>query len=410
MSKYNIALSPEAFAKRLVIQKKNFVQALTAAMENHEESKREKLQLMVVTLTEALAFIQRSYKHEITCRKGAWQALDRMRKALNKASYALASESLRAKGSTLEAENIFDKIIGKGGKIGAYAAFQSGLLSECRMDFNRAMVRFDKAVEFDGGNPHYLKANGLLSRKMYQHKKSLLRFMALEKLLLQQRKDSVELAQARRELAYSAALFGQHKQAGSYYNKAMSSFAKLVGKSHPEMGICWFQVGLLQESQGHYEEAEKPYKQALAIMNKSGDAATLADILDKLGRLHMELEGEAEAIPLFQRLLTIKKKTPFPDLAAIIIIYNHVAEAYRVCGKYDKSEEYYKLALVQTQKLRGKAHPAVGSIYQELAKLCERQRKPDVAKKYNEIASAIFQRVLKEQEAASGEEGGMLTL
>ncbi|MCI5224628.1 MAG: tetratricopeptide repeat protein, partial [Candidatus Electrothrix sp. AR4] len=315
VSEYNIALSLEAFAKRLSTQKEKFFQALTAAMEKNEESKREKLQLVVVTLTEALTFIRQSYKHEITCRKGSLMALEKMRRVIDDASYTLASKSVQAKENTLEAEQVFDKIIGKGGKIGAFAAFQSARLAECRMDFNRAMVRFDKAVELDGSNVHYLKSAGVLARKMYQHKKSLLRFMALEKLLVQQGKDSTELALARRDLAYSAALFGQHKQAGAYYKKAMGSLAKLVGKNHPEMGICWFQIGLLQESQGHYEEAEKPYKQALAIMDKAGDNIILADILDKLGRLDMELEGEADAIPLFERLIKIKKNSPHPDLA-----------------------------------------------------------------------------------------------
>ncbi|MCI5210049.1 MAG: tetratricopeptide repeat protein [Candidatus Electrothrix sp. ATG2] len=205
-------------------------------------------------------------------------------------------------------------------------------------------------------------------------------------------------------MAYSAALFGQHKQADAYYKKAMTSLEKLVGKEHPEMGICWYQVGLLKESQGLYEEAEEPYKNALAIMDKAGDDMMLADILDKSARLHMELEGEPDAIPLFERLIKIKKNSPAPDLAGIIVIYNNVAEAYRICGKYDQSEKYYKQALAVTQKLRGKEHPAVGSIYQELAKLCERQRKMDDVKKYNEMAAAIFQRVLEEQEAGDEEE------
>jgi hypothetical protein len=66
--------------------------------------------------------------------------------------------------------------------------------------------------------------------------------------------------------------------------------------------------------------------------------------------------------------------------------------------------------LAVTQKLRGKKHPAVGSIYQELAKLCDRQRKMDVANKYREMASAIFQKVMEEQEDAAGVTEGRLTL
>ncbi|XOF32185.1 MAG: tetratricopeptide repeat protein [Candidatus Electrothrix sp. YB6] len=397
-------LSPEAYTRRLVAQKEKFAQLLTAAMEKNEESKREQLQLIVVSLTEALTFIRQSYQHEMTCRKGALAALGKLRKALDNASYTSAAQALRAKGNTGEAEKIFDKIIGKGGRIGAFASFQSGQLAECRMDLSRAAVRFDKAVELDKVNPHYLKASGLLARKMYQHKKSLLRLTTLEKLLVRQGKDTVELALARRELAYSAALAGQHKPAGAYYKKAMASLAKLRGPKDPEMGICWFQIGLLKESLGQYEEAEKPYKQSLAIMSKTNDHITLAGILDKLARLHMELEDEPEAIPLFEHLLKIRRNSPHPDLAGIIIVYNNLGEAYRICGKYDLSERAYTFALKATQKLRGKDHPAVGSIYQELAKLCERQRKMDEAKKYNKMASAIFERILKEQEAAGEEE------
>lgn len=410
MSKYAVKLSPKTYSQRLVNQKKKFVQAVTAAMEQHQESKREKLQLVVVSLTEALTFIKPSYQHEVTCRKGALTALNKMQKMLGPKLYARAAESVCLKDSTLDAEQILDKVVGKGGKGGAFAAFHSGRLAECRMDFPRAMARFEKAAGLDRTNPHYLRAAGLLARKMYQHKKSLMSFMTLEKLLARQGKDSAELALARREVAYSAALFGQHKQADAYYKKAMSSLNKLVGKAHPEMGICWYQVGLLKESQGLYEEAEKPYKNALAIMSKAGNDIIMADILDKLARLHMELEGEPDAIPLFERLLKIKKNSPAPDLAGIIIICNNIGEAYRICGKYDQSEKYYKQALIVTQKLRGKDHPAVGSIYQELAKLCERQRKMDDAKKYNAMASAIFQRVLEKQEAAAGGGEERLTL
>ncbi|WP_446008243.1 tetratricopeptide repeat protein [Candidatus Electrothrix sp.] len=406
MSKHTVALSPKTYTQRLVNQKKKFLQAVTAAMENQEESKRERLQLVVVSLTEALTFIKQGYQHEVSCRKGALTALDKMQKMLGETLYNRAATSVCTKDSTLEAEQVLDKVIGKGGKGGAFAAFHSGRLAECRMDFPRAMVRFDKAVELDKGNPHYLRAAGLLARKMYQHKKALMRFMALEKLLVRQKKDSVELAVTRREVAYSAALFGQHKQADAYYKKAMASLEKLVGKDHLEMGISWYQIGLLNESQGKYEEAEEPYKKALTIIKKSGDPILLADVLDKLARLHMELEGEADAIPLFEQLLKIKKNSPAPDLAGIIIICNNVGEAYRICGKYDESEKYYKQALAVTQKLRGKDHPAVGSIYQELAKLCERQRKMDDVKKYNEMAAAIFQRVLEEQEAAAGDGDG----
>jgi tetratricopeptide (TPR) repeat protein len=396
-----IALSPESYGQRLIAQKKKLLPALTAAIESHDDARREKLQLAVTAITEALTFFKQSYRNEVSCRKRSLAALEKMRNLLDKADYELACVGVQANASTAEAEQVFDKLVAKGGKIGAFAVYQSGRLAECRMDFSRAAVRFDKAIELDKSNIHYLKAAGLLARTMYQHKKALTCFSAIEKQLAQG-EESPELAIARREIAYTALLSGQSGPAGEYYKKAMNGIGKLLGKEHEEMGICWFQIGLLQESLGQYEQAEGPYKKALAIMEKTGNDLVLAEILDKLARLHMELEAEFEAVPLLERLLKIKTKSPQPDLAGLIIIYNHLAEASRICGNYDRSEEFYKQALTVTQKLRGKDHPAVGSIYQELAKLCERQRKKEEATTYKEMAAALFQRVLEAQEAAAG--------
>ena len=402
----NIALSPESYGQRLIAQKKKLLPALTAAIESRDDARREKLQMAVTAITEALTFFKQSYRNEMACRKGALAALGKMQNMLDKADYDLACVGVQANASTAEAEQVFDKLVGKGGKVGAFAAYHSGRLAECRMDFSRAAVRFDKAIELDKSNIHYLKAAGLLARKMYQHKKALACFSAMEKLLLGKEGAGAELAVAQREICCTALLSGQSGPAMEYCKKAMNGIAKHLGKTHPELGICWFLLGQLQESQGEYEKAEAPYKQALAIMEKSDNDMVLAGILDKLSRLHMELEAEFEAVPLLERLLKIKTKSPQPDLAGIIIIYNHLAEASRICGNYDRSEEFYKQALAVTQKLRGKDHPAVGSIYQELAKLCDRQRKKEEAKQYNELAAALFQRVLEAQEAAAAAAGG----
>lgn len=402
----NIALSPESYGQRLIAQKKKFLPALTAAIESRDDSRREKLQQAVTAITESLTFFKQSYRNEMACRKGALAALGKMQNMLDKADYDLACVGVQANVSTAEAEQVFDKLVAKGGKVGAFAVYHSGRLAECRMDFSRAAVRFDKAIELDKSNIHYLKAAGLLARKMYQHKKALACFSAIEKLLLQKGEETAELAVARRELASTALLSGQSGPAMEYCKKAMNGIAKHLGKTHPELGICWFLLGQLQESQGEYEKAEAPYKQALAIMEKSDNDMVLAGVLDKLARLRMELESEFEAVPLLERLLKIKTKSPQPDLAGLIIIYTQLAEASRICGNYDRSEEFYKQSLDVTQKLRGKDHPAVGSIYQELAKLCERQRKKEEAKQYNEQAAALFKSVLEAQEAAAAAAGG----
>lgn len=393
------ALSLASYEQRLLALKDKQLTALTGAIENNEESRREQLQGELVAITEGLSFLDQGYAQEMSCRNEALAALEQMQPDLDTADFEQAFESV-SNGDTGEAEQLFDSFAGQNGPLSALAAFQSGRLAECRMDLNRAMEQLEKAVTLDDKNPDYLRSAALLARKLYHHKKALAWFTSLVKLGEEKGEDTVELALDRRELAYTTALVGQHKQAGVLYKKAMVSLTNLLGKEDPEMGICWFQIGKLQEALGQYEKADDPYTKALAIMDKSGSNAVLGDILDKLAGLYMELEREDEAMVLFERLCSLKEASPNPDNATLAIAYNNLAEASRICGKYEEAEKSYKRSLAITEELRGKDHAAVGSLLQELAQLCERQKKKDEAKVYQERAAAIFQRVLDAQEAA----------
>jgi tetratricopeptide (TPR) repeat protein len=393
------ALSLESYEQRLLALKDKQLTALTKAIENNEESRREQLQSVLVAITEALTFLDKGYAQEISCRNGALAALEKMKPELDTTDYEQACESV-ADSDTEEAEQIFDSFADQDGPLSALAAFQSGRLAQCRMDLNRAMEQLEKAVTLDDSNPDYLRSAALLARKLYHYKKALTWFTSLVKQGEEKGEDSVELALDRRELAYTAALVGHHKQAGALYKQAMVSLTNLLGKEDPEMGICWFQIGKLQEALGQYEKADDPYRKALAIMDKSGSNAVLGDILDKLAGLYMELEREDEAMLLFERLCSLKEASPNPDKATLAMAYNNLAEASRICGQYEKAEKNYKQSLAITEELRGKDHAAVGSLLQELAQLCERQKKKDEAKVYQERAAAIFQRVLDAQEAA----------
>ncbi|MCW5200843.1 hypothetical protein VU07_03415, partial [Desulfobulbus sp. F4] len=123
-----IALSPEAYGQRLIAQKKKLLPALTAAIESRDDARRDKLQMAVTAITEALTFFKQSYRSEMACRKGAFAALGKMQNMLDKADFDLACVGVQANASTAEAEQVFDKLVAKGGKVGAFAAYHSGRL------------------------------------------------------------------------------------------------------------------------------------------------------------------------------------------------------------------------------------------------------------------------------------------
>lgn len=366
------------------------------------------MQIEFVTITESLDFLELNYKQVAACRNDALKALPLMRDYLEGDEHERIRKSLHY-GDTRDAEKVLDELATRDVPISALAVYLSGRLAECRIDLNRAMVRYEKAVQLEEGNPDYLRSAAMLARKLYHHKKALKWFASLVQILEEKGEDSIELALARRELAYSTLLVGRHKQAGVLYKKAMTSISKLLGKDDPELGICWYQIGKQQEAIGKYEVAEEPYKKALAILEKKGRDVVLLDILDKLGRLYMELEREGEAIVLFERLCTLKEQSPNPDSAALIVIYNNLGEAYKFSGKYPESEEKYKRALALTEQLRGEEHPAVGSVLQQLVAVCQKQKKMEEAEAYETRARAIFQRVVEEQEA-KGQQSVNLTI
>ncbi len=155
----------------------------------------------------------------------------------------------------------------------------------------------------------------------------------------------------------------------------------------------------MQETLGRYEQAEKPYRYALDIMDKSEQCPIICEIVDKLAGLYMELEREEDAVPLLERLCRLKEETVYQDQGAMAMAYNRLAEAYRICGRYDEAGKSFRHSLGITEELHGQEHPAVASVLQELAKLCERQGQMEEAKEYRNRAAVIFQNLLGEQEA-----------
>jgi len=404
-----VFLSRELYEQRLFALKEKKLAELSRAIDDNDEDKREECQVELVVITEALTSVDHGYEHELSCRNDALAVLNQIQAELDPVEFDRARESI-INGETEEAEQVFEHVVERGTAYFAAAAYQSGRLAECRLDFNAAMARFERAVSLDDATDiDTLRSAALLARRLYDHNKAMRWFTSLVELLENKGEDSVELALARRDLAYTLALLSQYKRAGTLYKKSMVSLSQLLGPDDPEMGVCWFQIGKLQEALGQYEKAEGPYTKALAIMDKAGNTLEIGNILDKLATLFMELEREPEAIPLFERLCTFKEQSPNPDKVSLIMACNNLAEAYRISGKYQEAEERYRQSLLLTEELHGKDHAAVGSILQELTQICQRQGKTDEANDYQKRATAIFEHVLEEQEAA-GQQLESLTL
>ena len=374
-------------------------ESLALAIKNGDDIKRDHLQIELVAVTDKIALFDDSYNLEMKWRGQALGALDRLADESDASLIQEVRESLLS-GKTEEAERFFTEIVDKQGANAALAAFLAGHLAEARIDLYPALERYRKAVELAGDNCDYLKAAGVMARKLYRYRDAKPLLEKLVQLLEKQGENSVELALARRELGYTYALSGGLKQAGPLYKQAMKTITEQLGADHLEMGLSWGQIAELQEAKGQYEQAEPTYSKALKIMEKElgPEHPALDHILEKLAGLNAELEEDNKAAALYQRLCVIREKSLGATHPKLAMSLQNLAECYRLQGQYDLSEESYTRALAIMEENHGKNHPAVAAVLQELAKLCTRQKKNEEAERLQQRATDIFDKAILDRE------------
>ena len=393
-------LTIEEYETRLRKREKEQHNALIEAINNGDDIQRDHLQIELVAITNRIALLDDSYKQELERRQVALNALDEMASTTDTTLHNSIRKSLLCE-DTEPAEEFFAGIVDKKGEKAPQAAFLAARLAEARGDLYLALERYCKAVELDGNNCEYLRAAGVMARKLYRYRDARPMLEKLVDLLAKEDSNSIDLALARRELGYIYALSGNLKQAGPLYKQAMKTIAAILGPEHLEMGRSWCQIAELQEVKGQYEQAELTYSKALAIMDKAlgPEHPALDQVLEKLAGLNAELEEDNKAAVLYERLCVIRERTLGSTHPKLAMALQNLAEAYRLQGQYEPSEESYRKALAIMEENHGDNHPAVAAILQELAKLCRRQKKNDEAERFQQRASKIFdQSILNREE------------
>lgn len=398
-----IKLTLAQYAERLNEQEQQQREALQQAIADQQDRQRDRLQRELVVMNEKIALLDASYEEEIACYQATLQALEEVEGECAPEALAKARKELQA-GNPEPAETLLADLGQRPGPAQGSGAYYSGRLAEGRFDLSLALQRYQKALENDPTNADYLKAAGMAARRLFKYDQAV---QWLEQYVAacsgNEQISPVELAEAKRELAYTYVTSGRHSKAGPLYKEAMTSFAKHLGQNSEEMAISWFQIGELQESLGEYEKAVGLYKKALAILEAclGPDHPGLMDVLDKLAALCMELEMEKEAVPLYERLVAIRQQHLRPDHPQLAISLNNLAESYRLQRLYAEAEACYLQSLDIAEQTQGKNHPSVGAILQELAKLCSSQRKGEEAEAYQARATAIFEQAVAAEEQRS---------
>lgn len=408
-----VRLTLEAYSTRLNSLEERQRDLLSRAIQGRDVTLRDRLQRELVIMNDKLALLADSYEEDLACYQEVLAALGQLGDGIEQAELKMAAEELQA-GEPQAAEDLLARLSKQPHPAAARAAYHSGQLAECRVDLQKALARYRRAVELEPENPAYLRTAGRAARSLYKYKEALPWLESFVRIIggAQVHVEPADQALAQRELAYTYVLSGQYQKAGPLYREAMTVLARELGADHPEIAASWYQIGELQETLGEYDKAVSLYKKSLAILEqKRGEEhPILANILSKLAALCMELEMEKEAVPLYERLVRIREKALRPTHPQLAISLNNLAESYRLQGRYAEAEACYQKSLVINEALHGCEHPSVAAILQELAKLCTSQRKPEAARQYQERATALFQKSVEASEKKTGEEALTLEL
>jgi len=401
-----VALTMDAYSMRLNSLEEQQRALLAQAIGRRDDKQRDQLQRELVLMNDKLALLADSYADELQCYQQVLEALTDFQGEADAAELASAKERLQ-EGEPQAAEVFLAGLSERSHPFAARAAFYSGQLAFCRVDLQKALGLFRRAVELEPKNTMYLQAAGKTASRLYHYKEALSWLESFVRLS-GEKKDvqPLDLALAQRELAYTYVLSGQYQKAGPLYKESMTVLAKQLGQDHPEMATSWYQIGELQETLGEYDKAVSLYKKSLEILEKKRgqDHPVLANIIDKLAALCMELEMEKQAVPLYQRLVRIREKALGPTHPQLALSLNNLAESYRLQGQYAEAEACYQKSLVINETIHGTEHPSVAAVLQELAKLCNSQRKPEEAEQYQQRATAIFQKSVEASEKKTGQE------
>ena len=202
------------------------------------------------------------------------------------------------------------------------------------------------------------------------------------------------------ELLHRAALYlwqrAQYNDAEKLYKQALAVQKQLFGEEHPKTAAILHDLALLTKDQSRYSEALQYFQQALDIREKyNKESPDIAATLTGLGWMHRTEGNVCQAKMLLEQALTMREKTlgaEHPDVAQTL---NKLAWVYYDLGKYAESEPLHLRALAIRERVLGPYHPYVAQTLNNLAWLYDAQGRYSEAEKLYLRSLEIRQQALQ---------------
>lgn len=192
---------------------------------------------------------------------------------------------------------------------------------------------------------------------------------------------------------------GKYEEAFARAMAVRQLIRKSAGDNHPNHGLMLVFIGDVSSAMGRNDEAEKFYREALAIAEKARGAShhEVASALAAIARLYRKVERYAESETLFKRALAMMEKLRGRDHKDVADYYEGLAKLYEDSGRHREAEQFYQRALKIRETAHGPNDTAVAETVGGLA-----VTKQSLGKYAD--AEALYKRSLAIREKAAGPE------
>ncbi|WP_377477211.1 MAG: CHAT domain-containing protein [Microcoleus anatoxicus] len=186
--------------------------------------------------------------------------------------------------------------------------------------------------------------------------------------------DHVDVATSLNNLGLLYCSQGHYDEAEPLYKQALEMY-QLLFNGDQGVALSLNNLGLLYYSQGRYSEAEPRYKQALEMYRLlfTDDHADVAGSLNNLAALYSSQGRYSEAEPLHQQALEMRKRLFEGDHPDVALSLNNLGSLYCSQGRYAEAEPLHKQALEMWQRLFEGDHPDVALSLNNLGLLYKSQ-------------------------------------
>ena len=179
----------------------------------------------------------------------------------------------------------------------------------------------------------------------------------------------------------------QFDEAERWYRQSLAITERL-GDAHGQ-AITLHQLGIIAEARRQFDEAEGYYRQSLAITERLGNAHGQAQTLHQLGSIALERRQFDEAEGYYRQSLAIEER--LGDALGQAISLHHLGIIAQQRQQFDEAERWYRQSLAIAGRL-GNEHGQAGTLYQ-LGRIAQQRQQSDEAERWYRQSLAIEERL-----------------